>query len=134
MDSEEIRRFKRFGMRAVASNLPDEYFEEDRLAPIIEQYLNLPIKDWPPFTINWDFSYSNQHMCYDSQTIYNPNNAPPMKILWVNLSELDSKMGPQGRRTNAEIWSIGSPRKVAEAIVYWLEGRLKTPPWNKSTQ
>ena len=130
MDKNTIleRRFKE-GTRYIF----DKEFkaEKERIFEMKEQYRDLPIQDWPDFTIRWSLEKADQHYAFDGldpESFFEEYPAGLRVVESVKIAELDDRLHRVSRQYPNEFWEIGWTGSKAEIILHFVENRALTPP------
>ncbi|PXA03904.1 hypothetical protein DDZ13_09700 [Coraliomargarita sinensis] len=130
MDKNKMleRRFRE-GMRY----LYDEEFkaEKQRIFEMKEQYRDLPIKDWPDFTVRWSLEKADQHYAFDGldpESFFEEYPEGLRVIESVKIAELDDRLHSVSRQHPDEFWKIGWVGSKAEIILHFVENKALTPP------
>ncbi len=99
------------------------HFEErTRIRKAADAIEGLPLDTWPAFDVSWDLDRSNFYRVYDGADPDSVDTDEFILILDVSLADIDAALTPYWHRTAEEVWTVGSPDKVARAIVHWHEG------------
>jgi len=95
------------------------------------QYKDLAIKEWPVIKINWDIRYSSQKFSLDrdESSEFSKHHPDGFLLGYVNLNEVDKRLGICSFREVEDVWKVGSSEKLSALIVYLSEGREVSPPF-----
>ena len=95
-----------------------------------KKYLNTPVEKWPPIKFNWDILSTSQRFSIDgqSQEEFVENYPGGFFLGYVELAEIDKVLCHYSQRDVGELWTLGSPCRLAYLIVYLSEGRPISPP------
>lgn len=100
-----------------------------------KQYLNQPQAQWPELFFNWDTSRAGQRHSLDgvSPNVFDLIYPDGLVLGWVKLEEFDPVLCRFSRRDGAEeLWSLGTPSRLAHLIAYLAHGRPISPPLVKA--
>ncbi|MCE2998815.1 MAG: hypothetical protein ACK59Y_15300 [Betaproteobacteria bacterium] len=95
-----------------------------------EKYFGLPPRNWPISEFGWDISPESQCFSFDGLTLQEFETHYPGGLIlgWVDTESFDKKLDPFNHRTDDELWSVGSPSKLAYLIAYLANGYKVSPP------
>jgi hypothetical protein len=102
--------------------------EQENVRAKATKLVNMPVKDWPEFEIQWDLDPRSFYFALDGAS---PSSLDQRDLAVVSstLAELDAVLSHQSWRGPDELWTLGDPHKLARVLVHCLEGRPLTPPW-----
>lgn len=103
--------------------------ERNKKRELSMQYIDLPVKDWPCFEIEWDLSEKSQYYSADGSSKQEFTNlyGESLSIAWVKMMDLDSVLHEASIRKKNETWTIGFKEKIAHLIKHCTEGKPLTP-------
>ncbi|MFT4928613.1 MAG: hypothetical protein ACI8WB_004732, partial [Phenylobacterium sp.] len=90
-----------------------------------EQYIDLPIEQWPDITVRWDLKAVSQHLSADG--ISEKDFGQPLTIAWIKMQDLDNLLHGHSIKERHETWSIGDKNKVAKVIAHCEQKKSITP-------
>lgn len=117
---------------AIGVLTPEGIRERARVWRESEPLIGLPPDEWPDFVIRWDYRWTSAHHSLDgvSREEFEKDNPPgSLDLVCVPVSGARTVFCANVRREEEGIWSLGDERKLAKALLWWIEGNRMTPPY-----
>lgn len=105
-------------------------FERESLMALSVSYRNSVPASWPFAEVRWDIQSESQRFSLDGVNDSQFSVAYPKGLLlgWASLSEIDGRLHASSRRSEDELWTVGSGTKLACVIAHLANGGAVSPP------